>query len=165
MAGDVLERAWKLPAGGEASAQGLVIHADDLGFQIDVAGFFLGGAFGDFHQRFAESLHLDQNAHVVDEAGEESFVRQGVVQFRDDQLGHDTHGNRVGPEVFGGEVRRNAAAAEKFGQRGGDDDIFHGVETQKHDGAVDRADLAGQAVKRGVDDFEDARDQGGVVGD
>ena len=137
VAGDVLEGAGEFPAGGEAGAQGLVIDADDLSFEIDVADIFFCRALGNFDERFAEGLHLDQDAHIVDQAGEEGFVWQGIVQFAHDELGHDADGDRMGPEIFGGEVGRNAAAAEELGEGGGDDDVFDGIEAQQDDGAVD----------------------------
>ena len=134
-------------------------------FDFDVAGVFLSGAFGDFDEGLAEGLELDEDAHVVDEAGEEGFVGEGVVDSGDEHFGEDADGDGVGPEVLGGEVRGDAAAAEELGEGGGDDDVFDGVEAEENDGAVDGADLSGEAVEGGVDDFEDARDEGGVVGD
>ena len=79
VAGDILEGAREFPFGRERRAQGLVINADDLRFEVDVFGVFLGGTFGDFHKWFAEGLQLDEDADVVDQAREEGFIRKGMV--------------------------------------------------------------------------------------
>src|SRR5258708_1949670 len=54
---------------------------------------------------------------------------------------------------------------EKLGERGGDGDVVERVEAEQDDGALDRADLSGEPVECGVDDFEYAGGQRGVVRD
>ena len=129
MACDVLERAWKLPSGWVRPLEGLGDRlADDLEVSRSMRlESFLGVTFGDLDQRFAEGLHLDK-CHVVDEADEESFSGKALFSLATISLDMTPTAIEWVQRSFGGEVRRNASAAGSHGR--GDDDIFHGVETQ-----------------------------------
>src|SRR5207248_10418443 len=70
-----------------------------------------------------------------------------------------------GPEIFCGESFAEFDPAEKLAERCGDGDVFDGIEAEEDDGALDGGDLPGQAVKGGVDDFENAGDEGRIVSD
>ena len=69
------------------------------------------------------------------------------------------------PQIFGGEFFAEFDAAEKLAEAGGDRDILYRVQTEQHDGALDRSDLSGQSVEGAVDDFENSSHQGGIVRD
>ena len=101
----------------------------------------------------------------MNHAGQESFVGKGDFHLLGDVTGGDADGDAVSPEIFGGEAFAEFDAAEELAERCGHGDVFDGVEAQQDNGAFDGGDLPGQAVEGGVDDLEDAGDEGGIVGD
>src|SRR6185295_13977480 len=118
-----------------------------------------------FDEFVAVSLHLDHQADVVDQAGQEGLVCQAQTERVGDHLGGGGRDVAVRPQLAGREVGSQVPAPEELGEAGGNGDVLDGVEAEHDDGPVDRADLPGQPVEGRVDDLQDAAAQRGVAGD
>lgn len=166
IAGDVGQVVRELPEFAEPGAEVLVRGADLLHLDGPERRLGMAACRGDrLDELRLAGLDLDDDADVMKQAGEEGFVEQPALALLGEELGGDRDGDRVGPEVVDIEMGADLPAVDQLGETGGDRDVLDGLHAQQDDGAIDRADLSGHAVERAVNDFQDPRGEGGIVGD
>ena len=162
VAGDDLAGLGEFPQFGETRTQHGVVNAGEFALDCAEIPVALAHFFANKPQLFGRGLKRNKQADIVNHPREEGFIRDGEAHRTGDFAGGD---NAMRPEILGGEAFAQLHAAEKLAQAGGDGDVLHRIQAQQNDGPLDGRDLARQAVKRAVDDLEDARDQRRIVRD
>ncbi len=162
---DKLAGAWKLPLFAQGNTEPLVVSAEALDFDVDEGFRSVLGTVADFGHPIRKDLESDEDSDVVNDPGKKRFVCEGQSHLSGEFARNDADANAVDPEVFGGVAVTELNATEHLSEAGGQSDVLNGIEAKENNRPFDGGDLSGEAVESAVNDFEDARHQGGVVRD
>jgi hypothetical protein len=86
----------------------------------------LTAGLGDLGQLLREGLPLDEEAEIVDQAGQEGFFGERLFAHRTaEQPGRNGHGHAVFPDIAGAEMLADAVGRKQTADGGGNGDVLH----------------------------------------